>query len=109
MSQSYHKPAMPGPEIFELQAADDDPAELAAAGNRVATLLVRGPRDTDDHALLDRVLPLADGDGVALISELWSHAPAERIAGALWRLSGLRTETQRNPALAAREFSAGTQ
>lgn len=107
MSQSYHKPAMPGPEIFELQAADDDPAELAAAGYRVATLLVRGPRDTDDHALLDRVLHLADGDGLALIAELWSHAPAESIAGALWRLYVLRTWIQRNPALAAREFTAG--
>ena len=39
----YRRPAMPGPQLFEAQADGADPAELAAAGHRIATLLVRGP------------------------------------------------------------------
>lgn len=98
---------MPGPEVFELQPDNDDPAELTAAGHRVATLLVRGPRDAEDQALLNRVLHLADDDGLALIAELWAYSPAESIAGALWRLYVLRTWIQRNPDAAARQFTAG--
>ena len=41
----YRRPAMPGPQAFEAQAEDADPAELAAAGHRIAHLLVRGPHD----------------------------------------------------------------
>lgn len=107
MNREHHKPLLPGPEIFEMQPSEEDPAELTAAGNRVATLLVRGPRDEDDQAMLDRVLHLADGDGLALIAELWAHSPAESIAGALWRLYVLRTWIQRNPDEAAHEFAAG--
>lgn len=103
----FKKPSLPGNKLFEAQAAGDDPAELAAAGHRIATLLVRGPRSEADRGLVDRVLHLADGEGLGVIADLWSHAAADTLAGALWRLYLLRTWVHRQPDQAAREYAAG--
>lgn len=103
----FHKPALPGQALFDAQPGGADPAESTAAGHRIATLLVRGPRDTADETLRDRVLHLADTEGLGVIADLWANAPADTIAGALWRLYLLRSWVHRNPAQAAREFAAG--
>ncbi len=105
--RDFKKPALPGSALFEAQPDHHDPAEAAAAGHRIATLLVRGPRDPDDRALVDRVLHLADTEGLGAIAELWSHAPADTLAGSLWRLYLLRAWVHRQPDAAAREFAAG--
>lgn len=103
----FDKPSLPGPSLFAAQPGGADPAELTAAGHRIATLLVRGPHGVDDQQLVNRVLHLADEDGLGTIAELWLHAPADSLAGALWRLYLLRTWVHRQPAQAAHEFSAG--
>jgi hypothetical protein len=103
----FKKPSLPGPALFEAQADGTDPAELAAAGHRIATLLVRGPRNDADQGLVDRVLHLADEEGLSVIADLWSHAGADSLAGALWRLYLLRTWVHRQPEQAAREYAAG--
>lgn len=105
--RDFNKPQLPGASKFEATPDRTDPAETAAAGHRIATLLVRGPRDTDDQELVDRVLHLADTEGLATIAELWAHAPADTLAGSLWRLYALRTWVHRNPETAAQEFAAG--
>lgn len=103
----FKRPSLPGSALFEAQADGADPAEMAAAGHRIATLLVRGPRSGDDQGLVDRVLHLADEEGLGVIADLWSHAAADSLAGALWRLYLLRTWVYRQPDQAAREFAAG--
>jgi len=103
----FKKPSLPGSALFEAQAAGADPAEMAAAGHRIANLLVRGPRDDADQGLVDRVLHLADAEGLGVIADLWSHAAADSVAGTLWRLYLLRTWVYREPEQAAREFAAG--
>ena len=103
----FKRPSLPGNALFEAQADGADPAEMAAAGHRIATLLVRGPRSGDDQGLVDRVLHLADAEGLGIIADLWSHAAADSLAGALWRLYLLRTWVYRQPEQAAREFAAG--
>lgn len=104
---NFSKPALPGRELFEGLPGGTDPAELTAAGHRIATILVRGPRDEADEALKERVIHLADTEGLGVIAELWSSAPADTIAGSLWRLYLLRSWVHRAPAQAAREFAAG--
>jgi hypothetical protein len=103
----FKRPSLPGPALFEAQAAGDDPAELAAAGHRIATLLVRGPRTSDDEGLVERVLHLADEEGLGVIADLWATAPADSLPGALWRLYLLRTWVHRQPDQAAREYASG--
>lgn len=103
----FKKPALPGSELFESQPAHGDPTEPSEAGQRIATLLVRGPLDKADQLLVDRVLHLAESEGLATIAELWANAPADSLAGALWRLYALRTWVYRQSTQAAREFAAG--
>lgn len=103
----FKRPSLPGSALFEAQADGADPAEMAAAGHRIANLLVRGPRSDNDQGLVDRVLHLADEEGLGVIADLWSHAAADSLAGALWRLYLLRTWVYRQPEQAALEFRAG--
>ncbi|MBD8606110.1 hypothetical protein IFT73_04520 [Aeromicrobium sp. CFBP 8757] len=103
----FKKPSLPGSALFEAQAGGDDPAELAAAGHRIATLLVRGPRTDDDQGMVDRVLHLADEEGLGVIADLWATAPADTLPGSLWRLYLLRTWVHRQPDQAAREYASG--
>ncbi|EFQ83822.1 hypothetical protein HMPREF0063_10538 [Aeromicrobium marinum DSM 15272] len=103
----FRRPSLPGPLLFEAQEGGHDPAEAAAAGHRIAALLVRGPNNPTDAGLVDRVTRLADTEGLGVIAELWATAPADTVAGSLWRLYLLRTWVHRQPAQAAREFAAG--
>ena len=101
----FKKPSLPGQELFEAQPGGDDPAERAAAGHRIANLLVRGPRSAGDRDMVERVLHLADEEGLAVIAELWAPAGSDSVAGALWRLYALRTWVHRQPDQAALAFS----
>ena len=103
----HKRPSLPGSNLFEAQPGGTDPAETAAAGHRIANLLVRGPRSDADQGLVDRVLHLADEEGLSVIADLWAHAAADSLAGALWRLYLLRTWVHRQPQQAAREYAAG--
>src|SRR3954454_19090412 len=86
----HHRPAMPGASHFEALVGDLDPAIRSEAADHCATLLVRGPRDASDAAVVDRVVHLAETEGRHAIAELWSGAPPDSLAGCLWRLYPLR-------------------
>ncbi len=75
--------------------------------DRAATLLVRGARDSHDADVTDRVLHLAETEGLETLAELWSGAPADSLAGCLWRLYLLRAWVYADPTAAAAEFEAG--
>ena len=106
-SPRFHRPALPGDAAFDGLPGDEDPALRAEAGARTATLLVRGARDSRDEAVADRVVRLADDRGLDELAGLWAQAPADSLAGALWRLYLLRTWVHRDPCTASREFAAG--
>lgn len=103
----FHRPALPGDGVFAELPGEEDPAVRAEAGARVATLLVRGARDRADEVVVERVVRLADEQGLDDLAELWARAPADSLAGALWRLYLLRASVHRDPAKASREFAAG--
>jgi hypothetical protein len=105
--RDFTRPAMPGRALFDALPGGEDPAARVEAGLRLAELLVRGARTSEDRAVVDRVVTLADDQGLDLLAELWSQAPAETLAGALWRLYLLRAWVRRHPSAAAREFDAG--
>ena len=98
---------LPGDRTIEAASGSVDPAELAEAADRAATLLVRGARDSHDGDVADRLLHLADTEGIETIAEVWSSAPGDSLAGCLWRLYLLRSWVYADPAGVAREFEAG--
>jgi hypothetical protein len=98
---------LPGSGRFEALVGDVDPAVRSEAADRCATLLVRGGRDIADEDVVARVVHLAESEGLDTLAELWSGAPADSLAGCLWRLYVLRAWVYADPAGAAREFDAG--
>jgi hypothetical protein len=108
--RQHHRPALPGAASFEAIETTDpaaDPAVIAEAADRAAIALVRGARDQADEALVSRVVHLADTEGLETLADLWSGAPAESLAGVLWRLYVLRSWVYADPVTAAREFDQG--
>jgi hypothetical protein len=105
--RSHHRPSMPGAQAFESIEGDVDPATLSEAADRAAHALVRGARDQADEALVGRVVHLADSEGLETLAELWSGAPADSLAGSLWRLYLLRSWVYADPQTAASEFDRG--
>lgn len=105
--QRPRRPAAKTTAYFEQVEGGPDPAEMRAAADRAAHLLVRGARESDDAEVGARLLRLADEEGIEAIAELWSGAPADTLAGCLWRLFVLRSWVHREPRRAAEEFEAG--
>jgi hypothetical protein len=97
----------PGAEFFADIIGGEDPARVSEAADRAANLLVRGARDTDDPGVAERVLHLAETQGIETIAEVWAGSPADSLAGCLWRLFVLRSWVYADPAAVAREYDAG--
>lgn len=97
----------PGGGFFEELTGGADPAVVREAADRAATLLVRGARESGDAEVADRLLHLADTEGIETIAEVWSGAPADSLAGCLWRLYLLRSWVYADPVGVAREYDSG--
>jgi hypothetical protein len=97
----------PGDRFFEAIDDGADPAEVRAAADRAAHLLVRGAHASADRAVADRLLHLADTEGIETIAQVWSGSAPDTLAGCLWRLYVLRQWVWADPIGVAREFDAG--
>jgi hypothetical protein len=105
--REHHRPMQPGDRFFDAIESGTDPARVREAADQAATLLVRGARGSADPATAERLLHLAETEGIETIAEVWSGAPADTLAGCLWRLFLLRSWVHAAPARVAREFEAG--
>ncbi|MDH2414765.1 hypothetical protein [Nocardioides sp. CER19] len=105
--RDHHRPMQPGDRFFDAIESGTDPARVREAADQAATLLVRGARDSDDPRMAERLLHLADSEGIETIAEVWSGAPSDTLSGCLWRLFLLRSWVHAAPAEVAREFEAG--
>ena len=103
----HHRPTTPGSHYFEAISSGVDPAELREAADRAATLLVRGAHGRADGEVADRLLHLADTEGIETIAEVWAGSPGDSLAGCLWRLFLLRSWVYADPVGVARQFEAG--
>jgi hypothetical protein len=97
----------PGGNFFDALVGGTDPALVSEAADRAAHLLVRGARQAGDAEVAERLLHLADTEGIETIAEVWSGSPADSLAGCLWRLYLLRSWVYADPVGVAREFEAG--
>jgi len=102
----FHRPQQPGAGFFESLTGGTDPALVSEAADRAATLLVRGAR-AGDEATAERVVHLAETEGLETLADVWAGSPAESLAGCLWRLYALRAWVYADPLLAASQFEAG--
>lgn len=106
-SRSHHRPQVAGGDFFDAIPDGADPASVAEETEHAANLLVRGAGDSDDAAVAERLVSLADEEGLETLAGLWAGAPATSVAGCLWRLYVLRTWVHADPTTAARHYEAG--
>jgi hypothetical protein len=105
--RSHHRPMTPGGGFFAEIGGGADPAQVREAGDLAATVLVRGARSSDDPEVAERIVHLAETEGLETLAEVWSGAPADTLAGCLWRLFLLRSWVYAAPDEVAAEFDAG--
>lgn len=103
----HHRPSARTADFFDAFASGSDPELLREAADRAANLLVRGARASSDSTVADRLVHLADTEGIEAIAEVWSGSAPDSLAGCLWRLYLLRSWVYADPAAVAREFEAG--
>ncbi|MGI8523757.1 MAG: hypothetical protein ACR2K3_10685 [Nocardioides sp.] len=103
----HHRPLAPGDGFFASLPGGQDPARLTEAAARAATVLVRGARAAGEQEIAERVVHLAENEGMETLAELWSASPSASLGGCLWRLFLLRSSVQADPVGIAREYDAG--
>lgn len=103
----HHRPMTPGDGFFAEIVGGADPAKIREAGDLAATILVRGARASDDPQVAERIVHLAETEGLETLAEVWSGAPADTLAGSLWRLFLLRSWVYAAPEQVAGEYDAG--
>lgn len=106
-SRPHHRPLAPGDGFFDLLPGNEDPAHVHEEAERAAILLVSGARASEEAEVAERLTRLAETEGLEELAELWAGAPADSVAGSLWRLYLLRTWVYADPVGAARQFDAG--
>lgn len=105
----HHKPKPFAPADFEPYVGGADPARVSEAAHLAAQALVHHGRASEDPAVTERLVALADKEGLEAIAEMWAESPARSLPGALWRLYALRAVTVQDPERMAAYFSAGRQ
>jgi len=105
--QRPRRPVMPGDAAFDELPGGEDPALRAEVAHRTAALLVRGARSEQDEEVVERIVHLADEQGLDTVADLWASAAPDSLPGALWRLYLLRSWVQADPVAAAHEFATG--
>jgi hypothetical protein len=83
-------------------------AELAHASAQglVARGRQEGPADPE---LIQRLVSLVENEGLETLAQLWAHAPAQSLPGALWRVYALREWVRRDPRTVAERYKLGEQ
>lgn len=103
----HHRPMTPGDGFFSDIVGGADPAHVREAGDLAATILVRGARESDDPRIAERIVHLAESEGLETLAEVWSGAPSDTLAGSLWRLFLLRSWVYAAPERVAADYEAG--
>jgi hypothetical protein len=105
--RQHHKPVMFSPDALATFTGGTDPAALEEAAHTTARIVLTRGRANVDPEVAERLIRIADTEGIEAISDLWSHAAPETLPGALWRLYALRDAIRRQPERMARLFREG--
>lgn len=103
----HHKPKPFAPADFDPFEGGADPARISEAAHLSAQALVNAGKLNSDPAVRERLVSLAEDEGLEVVAELWSKTPARSLPGALWRLYAIRSATVNNPQSMASFFAAG--
>src|SRR5699024_2211066 len=105
----FRRPAPLYDSVAATIPGEPDPATSSDLAHDSARALLDGVFHSSDPEVVERVVTLAEEDGLADLAALWSNAPAATLPGALWRLYVLHTWSQRNADDLLRRYRAGSR
>lgn len=103
----HHKPKPFAPMDFDPFEGGTDPARISEAAHLTAQALVRAGKLNADPQVRERLVRLAEDEGLEVVAELWSKTPARSLPGALWRLYAIRAATLNNAEAMSSFFASG--
>lgn len=109
MSDEFHKPTLFSGSKFESLEGGADPAQISRVAHDTAHALLSRVRDSEDPAVVDRVVHFADEHGIDAIAELWAKSSPRSLPGALWRIYLLRTLIRQDAETVSFLFQRGSE
>ena len=109
MTDQFHKPTQYSNEKFDEFVGGDDPAQIMRLAHDTAVALVTRARDTDDEAVIDRLVAYTDEHGLDALAELWARSSPRSLPGALWRIYLVRLVIRQDPEGTSYLFQRGTE
>ncbi|WP_336646464.1 DNA-directed RNA polymerase subunit beta [Microbacterium sp. USHLN186] len=107
MPEQFHRPVRRPTSAFDNIVAPSDPAEQSRVAHATASALLERARSDESGAVAERLLAFASQHGIDEIAELWAHAPARSLPGALWRLYLLQVAIRTDAGLTALLYERG--
>ena len=109
MAEDFHKPTQySGDKFDEFQGTEDDPAQVMRVAHDTARALLARARETEDPAVIDRLVAYTDEHGIDALAELWARSSPRSLPGALWRIYLLRLLIRQDATGTAYLFQRGT-
>jgi hypothetical protein len=108
VTDEFHKPTQYSGDKFDTYEGGEDPAQILRVAHDTAHALVARARDSDDPAVVERLVAYTDEHGVDALSELWSRSSAKSLPGALWRIYLLRLLIRQDAEGTSYLFQRGT-
>ena len=109
MSDQFHKPTQYSNEKFDEFVGGDDPAQIRQLAHDTAAALVNRARETDDEAVIDRLVAYTDEHGLDALAELWARSSPRSLPGALWRIYLVRLVIRQDPEGLSFLFQRGSE
>ena len=109
MSDQFHKPTQYSGDKFDEFEGGQDPAQIIRLAHDTAHALVDHARETDDLAVVDRLVSFTDEHGIDALAELWASSSAKSLPGALWRIYLIRMLIRQDPEGMSYLFQRGTE
>jgi len=97
VSDQFHKPTQYSGDKFDEFVGGEDPAQIMRLAHDTAAALVTRARDTDDEAVIDRLVAYTDEHGLDAVAELWGRSSPRSLPGALWRIYLVRLLIRQDP------------
>ena len=109
MTEEFHKPTQYSGDKFDTYEGGEDPAQILRVARDTAAALVTRARDSDDPAVLERLVAYTDEHGIDALAELWARSTPTSLPGALWRIYLIRVMIRQNPDDTAYLFQRGSE
>jgi len=109
VSDQFHKPTQYSNEKFDEFVGGDDPAQIRQLAHDTAAALVNRARETDDEAVIDRLVAYTDEHGLDALAELWARSSPRSLPGALWRIYLVRLVIRQDPEGLSYLFQRGSE